>query len=156
MAAFRFKLQGVLDLRQQVEEQSAVGLARARQDADEARRAREDLEAVRDAGRARIVQAHGAGGPVGHLQNMALVVGSMDARIQEADDQCRKADERVVESIAAYTEAFRQRRTLDQLRSRRLEEWRTEQTRTEQQAMDEIALTRHGRNGPASVQGEST
>ena len=153
MAAFRFKLQSVLDLRQKVEKESAAGLARARQDADEARQAREDLETLRDAGRARLIQAHGAGGPVGHLQNLALVVQSVDAHVEHADDLCREADERVVESVKAFHEAFQQRRSIDQLRTRRLEEWRTEQSKSEQKTMDEVALTRHGR-GTATQMGE--
>lgn len=152
MAAFRFKLQSVLDLREKAEKESAAGLARARQDADEARRAREDLEALRDAGRARLMQAHGNGGPVGHLQNLALVVESVDAHIRQADDACREADERVVESVKAFHEAFQQRRSIDQLRTRRLEEWTSEQNKFEQKTMDEVALTRHGRgDGTAQV-----
>ena len=154
MAPFRFKLQTVLNLRERQEKESAVGLARARQDADAAQRAREDLEAVREAGRTRLSQAHGSGGPVGHLQNLALVVGSVDARIQEAEAECQKANERVVESMKAYHQAFQQRQSIDQLRTRRLEEWRSVQTKTEQQTMDEIALTRHARGGTASAPGE--
>jgi flagellar FliJ protein len=153
MAAFRFRLQPVLDLRAQEERRSAQGLAKARVAADEARRAREDLEALREAGRVRLAQAHGSGGPVGHLQNLAMVVGTVDAHVRAAADQCRKADEQVVESVKAYHEAFRQRRSIDQLRERRLEEWRTEQNRTEQKTMDEVALTRHAKGAP--THGES-
>jgi flagellar FliJ protein len=150
MAAFRFRLQPVLDLRAHEERQSAEGLAKARVGADEARRAREDLEALREAGRVRLSQAHGTGGPVGHLQNLAMVVGSVDAHVEAAHDQCRQADEHVVESVKAFQQAFRQRRSIDQLRERRLEEWRTEQNRSEQKTMDEVALTRHGK-GPATT-----
>jgi flagellar export protein FliJ len=154
MNAFRFNLQTVLRLRQQQEEASAVGLARARSTADEARKAREDLEAVREAGRTRLSQAHGAGGPVGHLQNMALVVGSVDALLERAEVECVKADEQVEESRKAYHAAFQQRRTMDQLRTRRLEEWRTAQNKHEQQTMDEVALTRHARAGASPASGE--
>jgi len=153
MSAFRFRLQTVLTLREQEERSSAQGVARARQSADAARRARTDLEAVLEAGRARVVQAHGAGAPAGHLQNMALVVGSVDARIRAADQECVHADERVVESVKAYQEALTRRRCMDKLRAKRLEEWRSEQNRTEQQAMDEIALNRHARGGTASEPG---
>ncbi|NJD19393.1 MAG: flagellar export protein FliJ [Gemmatimonadetes bacterium] len=149
MAPFRFRLQTVLRLREHEERSSAQGVARARQGADEARRARSDLEAVREAGRARVIQAHGSGAPVGHLQNMALVGGSGDARIRDADQECVHADQRVVESVKVYQQALTQRRCMDKLRARRLEEWRSEQNRTEQQVMDEIALTRHGRGGVA-------
>lgn len=153
MSAFRFRLQTVLRLREQEERSSAQGVARARQSADEARRARTDLEVVREAGRARLIRAHGAGAPVGHLQNMALVVGSVDARIRAADQECVHADERVVESVKVYEEALTQRRCMDKLRARRLEEWRSGENRTEQQVMDEIALNRHARGGAASEPG---
>ncbi len=150
MPRFRFKLQPVLDLREQKEKESAVGLARARAAADQARQAREDLEAVREAGRALLADAHGAGGPVGHLQNLALVVGSVDLHIAVAEDACRKADEEVVESMKTFQEALKDRMSMDQLRARRLEEWRTEQSKTEQKTMDEVAISRHGRarSGP--------
>ncbi len=150
MAAFHFKLQPLLDLREEKEKESARGLAEARVAADEARHARENLEAVLEAGRVRVAEAHGSGGPVGHLQNLALVVGSMDAHLAVAEDACRQADEHVERSMRAFQEALQQRRTIDHLRSRRLQQWRAEQTREEQKVMDEFAITRHGRAGQAS------
>lgn len=146
MAAFRFKLQSVLDLRQQKERESAVDLAKARTEADDARRAKEDLEAIRDAGRARLAQAHGAGGVVGHLQNLAYVVDQVDDQIERAADECRKADEHVAESLKEFHEAFKKRRSIDQLKTRLLDQWRWEENRTEQKSMDEVAATRHGRS----------
>ena len=154
MTPFRFKLQKVLELREEKEKQSAVGLARARQDADLAREAREDLQAAREAGRARLTQAHGAGGPVGHLHNLALVVGTVDQHIRAAEDECRKADERVVDSMKEFHQAFQERRTIDQLRTRRLEQWRSEQTKSEQKSMDEMAMTRYSRQDQSVTGGE--
>ena len=145
MAAFRFPLQKVLELKEQREKQSAADLARARKEADEARRARADLESLRDAGRARLVQAHGAGGAVGHLQNLAYVVGQVDRQIRDAEEQCRKADEDLVEQVRAFHKAALERRTIGQLRERRLDQWRTHQARDERKTMDEVALSRHGR-----------
>jgi flagellar protein FliJ len=154
MASFRFRLQPVLELREQQERESAVGLARARSEAEIARQAKDDLEALRDAGRARLAQAHGSGGPVGHLQNLAYVVDQVDGQIEHADAACRKADEQVVESMKAFHEAFQLRRSIDQLRTRRLEQWRWDQNRTEQKTMDEVALSRHGRGEAARTGGE--
>lgn len=145
MNAFRFRLDPVLALRERQEKDSAVGLARARQDQDAARQARADLETAVEAGRSLLARAHGAGGPAGHLQNLALVVGTVGDRLRHADERCREAEERVVESMKEFHHAFRQRRTLEQLRERRLEAWHTEQAKGEQKTMDEVALTRHGR-----------
>lgn len=153
MAAFRFRLQSVLDLREQKERESAVDLAKARNEADAARQAKEDLEAVRDAGRACLAQAHGAGGVVGHLQNLAYVVDQVDGQIERAADACRKADEQVAESLKEYHEAFKKRRSIDQLKTRLLDQWRWEENRTEQKSMDEVAATRHGRGDGATSGG---
>jgi flagellar FliJ protein len=154
MASFRFKLQSVLDLREQRERESAQGLARARTEAETARQAKENLESLRDAGRVGLAKAHGVGGPVGHLQNLAYVVGQVDDHIERADDACKKADEQVVESMKAFHEAFQERRSIDQLRTRRLEQWRWEENRTEQKTLDEVALTRHGRGAAGPIGGE--
>ena len=67
MTGFRFRLQTVLDLREGKELESAKGLVDARSEADMARKARKDLEAVREAGRTLLTDAHSAGGTVGFL-----------------------------------------------------------------------------------------
>ncbi|MEQ9400755.1 MAG: flagellar export protein FliJ [Longimicrobiales bacterium] len=145
MAAFRFGLQKVLELREESEKKSAVGLAQARKEAADAERARHDLEAVRDAGRARVAQARGAGGPVGHLQNLLYVVDQMDGKIAAAETVCRAADEEVSRSMDSFREAVRQRSAIGQLKERRMGQWRTEEAQKEQKEMDEVALTRHAR-----------
>lgn len=144
-AAFRFRLQSLLELREQSERDSARGLAEARRDAESARRAREDLEAAREAGRTRLTRAHGAGGAVGHLQNLAYVVSQVEDRIRVADEACRAAEEEVVARLEHYREAMRSRKTIEGIRERKLLQWRTDEVRSEQKAMDEVALTRHGR-----------
>jgi len=153
MTAFRFPLQKVLELRKREERASARELAEARKGAFEAQRAREDLEAVRDAGRSGLVKAHGAGGAVGHLQNLAYLVGQVDRRIDDAEARCRLADEHVVESTRDFQSAVRQRQTLDRLRDRRRDEWRSDQVRDEQKTMDDVALTRHARRSRATASG---
>lgn len=145
MSVFRFPLDNVLEIRKESERRSAVGLAKARGEADLARKAMSDLEAVREAGRARLAAAHGSGGAVGHLQNLATVVRQVEARIRDAEVHCQRADEQVVESLRDFHEALRSRKTIEELRERKLDEWRTEAVRGEQKAMDETALTRHGR-----------
>jgi flagellar FliJ protein len=145
MNAFRFRLEKVLELRKESEQRSAAGLAQARTQADDARRAKSDLEAACDAGRSRLAVAHGAGGAVGHLQNLANVVRHIEDHIHDADDVCQQADEQVVESLKSYHQAFQQRRSIEELRERKLDEWRTNVVRDERKSMDEAALVRHGR-----------
>jgi flagellar export protein FliJ len=153
MAAFRFGLEKVLEHRKESELESARGLAHAREEADSARTAKIDLEAVITAGRSRLAAAHGAGGAVGHLHNLAEVVGQMEAQVQGVDEACREADEQVVESLKSLHHAFRQRKTIEELRERKLGEWRTEEVRDERKAMDEIAMIRHTRSCSVTSRG---
>ncbi len=147
MSAFRFSLEKVLELRKRTEEESARHLATARREADEARRARQALEEARNAGFDKLTRAHGAGGAVGHLQNLMYVLAKVDEQIREADAACRRAEEAVAERMRCYHDALRHRKTLDQLREKHLEAWKSEEAREEQKTMDEIALARHGRTG---------
>ena len=146
MTGFRFRLQTVLELRERKELESAKGLVDARTEAEVACRAREDLEAVREAGRTLLTDAHGAGGAVGHLQNMAYVLGRMDQKIEDAQAACQQADEHVVDKIKSYHMAFQQRKTIDRLKERKFDQWRAEEIKHERKTMDEVALTRHGRD----------
>lgn len=145
MAAFRFRLQKVLELREEGERESARGLVEAREGADQARQARDELAAAQDEGRSRLAEAHGAGSTVGHLQNMAYVVDRVGDQIEDADEVCREADEQVVDSLRSYHDAFQKRRTMEGLRDRKLGQWRSDEARNERKTMDEAALSRHGR-----------
>jgi len=153
MAAFRFSLQRVLDMRRESELESAKGLADARTEADAARGVREALAEARAAGVQRLAEAHGAGGSIGHLRNLAYVVSKVDERITHADEACREADERVSTQMKEFHEAFMRRKSLDQLKERRLDQWRTDEVRSERSVLDEVALTRHARQG-SSGRGE--
>ncbi len=150
MTPFSFRLGRVLDLRRQVEEEKARGVAEARQRSEQAREARENLAQIQRSGRERLAEAHREGGSIGHLRNLELVVEAMEGHLRRAEDDCREADRTLLESMKKYTEAFKERRTLDQLRDRRLEEWKTEELRREQKDMDEVAVTRHGRASSGS------
>jgi len=145
-AGFRFRLQSLLELREQGERDSARGLAQARQGAESAQRAKNDLEVARDAGRTRLARAHGAGGTVGHMQNLAYVVSRVDEQIQDADALCREAEEEVTAKLEGYHRALRDRKTIEGLRERKLGQWQTDEVRREQKDMDEVALARHGRS----------
>ena len=149
MSAFEFPLEKIRKLREEQESETAKTLADARSDADGARQAMEDLESVRDAGRARVVEAHGSGGVVGHLQNLEYVLGCIDEQIDDAQTTCHTAEEHLVHSIEEFSEANQRRRTIDHLKARRLEAWKQHQRRVEQADSDEIAILRHAKGAAA-------
>ncbi len=151
MRVFRFSLGRVLDLRRQVEKEKARSVAVARKNSDEAQTARQDLAEIQRAGRVQMAEAHRLGGSIGHLLNMEFVLEQMEGHLRQAEEVCREADETLLETVKGYTEAFKDRSTLDRLRDRRMEEWKTEESRREQKDMDELAITRHGRLAPGPM-----
>ena len=153
MRGFRFSLEKVLEHRKNSEQESARGLVQARDEAESARQAKADLESVREAGRARLAQAHGVGGSVGHLQNLAYVLGHVDHQIRDADAACQEADENVVESMKSFQHAVRERKTIEGLRERKLDQWRVAEVRDERKAMDEVAMLRFAQADPAPSRG---
>lgn len=147
MSVFRFSLQKVLEFRRNSELQHAKALSRARTEAEKARRLEADLDAVRQAGVARLAQAHGAGGSVGHLQNLAYVISKVEDQAAEARVVCDEANEQVSSKLLKFREAFFERKSLDHLKERQFERWRSDEVRDERKTLDEVALTRHVRLG---------
>lgn len=147
MNGFNFRLQKVLDLRHWKEQERAGQLSRARHEMAETTRALEHLTAVRTATRAQISDAHGAGGTVGHLRNLREVLQQLDSRIAEATGRQEEAAALVQASLSDFTEAYRERRILEQLRARQEEESRIAGNEAERKELDEVAITRHTRPG---------
>lgn len=145
MSHFKFRLQKVLDLKVWKEQESALRLHEARERAGEAERALEALREVQTATRHQISAAHGAGGAVGHLQNLRYVLGQLEVRIEEADTVRQGAEVALQETLSDYTAAFRDRRVLEELRERQAEANRAALGQAERKTMDELAVTRHGR-----------
>ena len=148
MSAFNFSLQRVLELRERREQQSAQELAEARGEADKARQVHADLEATRDAGRARMALANWVGGAVGHVRNLIEVVGRVDAQIVASETECGEAEKQVAESLKVMEESARERKVIDRLRERHWDQWQIEQAGNERKTMDELASIRHHRADP--------
>lgn len=155
MSAFRFRLEKVLELRKHEEQAAALRLAEAEREAERARRALDALEDLRRQGRDRLAQAHGAGGLAGHLQNLRYLVDRLGQLVAEAGAATRAADEKVSEKMAELSVALQERRIIDRLRERSLDQWRAEQVRAEQKLMDDVAGERHERIAARRAREES-
>lgn len=149
MKNFSFRLERTRDFRKEQEDAQAKELAEARSELRDAERVRDDLEAVRSASRDRLRRTHVAGEAAGHLRNLEHVLEALDRRISEASSACSEAEGRVANSLEEYARARERRRMLDLLRDRRMAEWTREVRRAEQAQLDEIALTRFGRERAA-------
>jgi flagellar export protein FliJ len=145
MSAFKFRLQQVLELREQQEKQVAAKLAEAESAADEARVAQKALESIRQTGAQAIRSAHASEATVGQLKTIGYVIEQLNHHIIDAQTRVEKA-EQVVNSVRTdLTAALQARRVLSRLRDRHLANWRAEDNAEQLRQMDELALSRYTR-----------
>ncbi|NLG61648.1 MAG: flagellar export protein FliJ [Candidatus Cloacimonetes bacterium] len=143
MSPFRFRLQKLLELRQWSEKEKAAALASAQHAAAQAQEIRDAIMAARAAGLQQLASAHAGCGSAGELQRLHAVLAQLESHADYAREAALEAERIVDTAQQAFTEAAQARHALEQLRERRLHEWRTAATEAEQKQMDEIALQRH-------------
>jgi flagellar FliJ protein len=148
MSRFNFRLQKVLELKEQSEQRAASELARAQDRVDEARAAHETLAAIRAAGAAQLAAAHGESATVGQLQNIGFVLQQLDEHVTQASEVSDSAQSGLRDAQAMLTAAHQERRVLDRLRDRKKDEWQHAETQSDLQHMDSLALTRFAKQNP--------
>jgi flagellar export protein FliJ len=142
MSRFKFRLQRVLELREEAERARSVALANAQGQADAARDTRDAIADARTAGHASLSNASNTGSSVGALQQMQFVLGALDVRLQLADSSVVTADSLVRRAQDELRVAFQARQTLHTLREKQHEAHRAAEVGADRLLMDEIALTR--------------
>jgi flagellar FliJ protein len=147
MSAFKFRLQQVLDLREQHEKTVAARLAEAEAAADEARIAQQTLETIRQSNSQALRDAHESVPTIGHLKTIGYVIEQLNHHIVDAQGRVEMAEQLVSQTRTDLTEALQARRVLSRLRDRHFETWRTEDGAEEAREMDELALARFHRRG---------
>jgi flagellar FliJ protein len=145
MSAFKFRLQQVLELREQEEKQVAAKLAQAESAADEARVAQKALETIRNGGSQALRSAHANEPTIGQLKTIGYVIEQLNHHIVNAQSQVDVAEQVVTQARTDLTSALQARRVLSRLRERHFESWRAEDSAQELRQMDELALARFAR-----------
>jgi len=145
MGAFKFRLQQVLELREQHEKQIAAKLAEAESVADEARVAQKALESIRQSGSQALRAAHASEPTIGQLKTIGYVIEQMNHHIIDAQSRVDMAEKLVTQARTDLTSALQARRVLSRLRDRHFATWRTEDNAQEMRQMDELALSRFSR-----------
>jgi flagellar protein FliJ len=141
---FKFRLQQVLELREEREKAKARELMAAKEAAESARQAQDALASLRDNSRAERDAAQDDALPVGHLHQFGFVLESLEQRLQHAGEHVSAADEVVQGAQGALNDAARDRQILDRLKDRHTAEWRVEEAQKDRLHMDAIALARFG------------
>src|SRR5438270_13865994 len=106
MAAFKFRLQQVLDIRQQTEQQVAAKLAQAEMVADEARIAQRALERIQERGSDALHKAHAAQPTIGQLKTIGYVIEQLSQHIVDAQSRVESAEQHVADTRTDLTEAL--------------------------------------------------
>ena len=142
---FRFRLQRVLELREQHEQVKARELTEAQALAATARLTHEGLSALHAESRTAVDAAQYTQPRVGHLHQLGFVLDAMEQRMDSAAASRAAADTVVDGARSALDDAARDRRVLDRLKSRHAEVARAEEVQKDRLLMDEIALGRFAR-----------
>jgi flagellar FliJ protein len=156
MSAFKFRLQQVLELREETEKQVAAKLAEAETAADEARLAQKALETIRQRGSQAMRNAHASEPTVGQLKTIGYVIEQLNHHIVDAQSRVDVAELVVVQARTDLTSALQARRVLSRLRDRHFANWRVEDNAQEMRQMDELALTRFTRRDNSDGNGTSS
>lgn len=146
---FKFRLQRILELREQAEQAKARSLATAQDAAEQARREHDALAELHAASRAEVDAAHRSEPRIGHLQQLGIVLQSLDQRLETSGESVRAADDVVADAQKLLEVAARDRRILDRLKDRHTDQWKVEAAHQDRLGMDEIALARFSRNADA-------
>ena len=145
MSAFKFRLQSVLELREQQERQVAAKLAEAESAADEARMAAQALETIRQTGSQALRSAHASEPTIGQLKTIGYVIEQLNTQIVDAQSRVEMAEQVVHQARTDLTSALQARRVLSRLRDRHFDTWRADGNTKDMKQMDELALTRFTR-----------
>lgn len=155
MTNFEFRLENLLELRAEAELEAAAELAVAQRAAEEACNALKAVETNRTATRERIAQLQMHGSDAGQLQALRLVLERLEDSVEAAEIDTIQAQESLGRARVTYHRANRERRALEELRTKQQEDWAREAARQDQRNMDEVAVMRHGRgNGSVTRGGE--
>lgn len=154
MNRFRFRLQRVLELREEAERARSAALGVAEGQATAARDTRDTIASARTAGQTQLTDASSSSTTVGTLQQMQYVLGALDVRLEIANSSVMTADSLVRRAQDELREAFQARHALDTLREQQAEAHRTAGLTADRATMDEIALTRFHNSDSSSTDPE--
>ena len=150
--AFRFRLQKVLDHRGRLEDEAKRDYFTAQANTRTALGELENLYVAIDEARVRGHQLVTGGqdpriAPT--LQHTDLFINGQKIRIENQRAKIRELKAIEEEKQDLLAQAAREKKTLEKLREKHLQEYRAEQARREQEEADDLAVMRYGRGeGP--------
>lgn len=139
MGKFNFKLQAVLNLKKQVEDNMKNELGKAVQELERQKKILQEIEQERDEYITDINKQSTSGISVAKLKEYGLYISLLNKKVDNQKNNIKNAQE----SVDIYREklvvAMRERKMMEKFREKKYEEYFKEQLRQEQKVIDEIA-----------------
>jgi len=145
---YSFRYQPVLNYRERRKEQAEIALAKARERLGEARRLLEEYrrklyETTRD-----FESRLKTGMSADEIQNHREYLETLGRRIESQEEEVFRLEKVVRRKMHEVLQRSREYRIMEKLRDKDFDAWRRKQFQEEQKWMNEVAVTRHGREFP--------
>lgn len=147
MAKFRYRMQSILNIKYQLENQAKMDLGRARvrlmEEEEKLQTLIDRKEAYLEEGRRmRSKTLH-----VSELRDNSNAVSVMDEMIERQKEQVAKAEEAVEAARVRLQEVMQERKMHERLKEKALEQFRREENAAEFKSVDELTSYTYGQRG---------
>lgn len=147
MAKFRYRMQSILNIKYQLENQAKMDLGRAQvrlmEEEEKLQTLIDRKEAYLEEGRRmRSKTLH-----VSELRDNSNAVSVMDEMIDRQKEQVAKAEEAVEEARVRLQEVMQERKMHERLKEKALEQFRREENAAEFKSVDELTSYTYGQRG---------
>ncbi len=138
MQKFGFRLESVLKLRTQLEDNAKNNLAQAARELEHQKNCLLELEETREASMRALTSAVDGGVPVYQVRNFNSFFGHMKNKIVRQKDNVNNAQNDVDINREYLVKAMQDRKIIEKLKEKKHEEFLKEQNREEQLLIDEL------------------
>jgi len=139
LGKFNFKLQAVLNLKKQVEDNMKNELGKAVQELERQKRILREIELERDEYITDMNKKSTSGVSVGKLKEYGLYISLLNKKADNQKNNIKNAQECVDMYREKLIVAMQERKVMEKLKEKKFEEYLKEQQKQEQKIIDEIA-----------------
>lgn len=145
MAKFIFKLQALLDLKIQLEDAQKIELGKSIRHMELQKRIYSDMEFEKEEVIGLFNSSSGKGVQVGKLKEYSTYISVLKQRMEEQKERVNCAEENVDKNREQLLKIVQEKKILEELKSRKLEEYRKAQFKLEQRLIDEVTSYKYSR-----------
>ncbi len=145
MAKFIFNMQGLLNIKEKLEEQSKTEYGKALSRLEQEKNILLNLENKKQENILSFKESINSGVKPNYIDNINKYINFIDKKIEEQIKNINKAEEIVEEKRLALLEAMKQRKVLEALKEKEKENYFKEELKKEQKIIDEIVSYKYNK-----------